>query len=103
MSPWTVHTPLIAWGPEFKRATTIRVPAGNIDIAPTVLALEGLSIPDQMQGRPLLECLRSGPDAEKMASETRLTEQTLPGGYRAVIQISSTAGHSYVDKSWRVK
>lgn len=101
--PWTVHTPMIAWGPDFKRSAVIRTPAGNIDIAPTLLTLEGIPIPTGMQGRPLLEGLRGGPDPEKMLVETHTIEVSNGHGYKAAVQISNTNGHDYVDKAWRVK
>jgi arylsulfatase A-like enzyme len=100
--PWTVHTPMIAWGPDFKRNAVVRSPSGNIDIAPTILNLEGIPIPSEMQGRPLLEALRSGPDSEKMRVETHTLEVSNGRGYKAAIHISNVNGHDYVDKTWRV-
>src|SRR6185503_12295308 len=42
MSPWTVRNTFIAWGVDFKRGVTLRTPAGNVDLAPTLLALMNL-------------------------------------------------------------
>lgn len=42
MSPWNVRNTFLAWGVDFKRGATIGVPAGNVDVAPTILALLGL-------------------------------------------------------------
>ena len=42
MSPWVVHNTFIAWGPDFKRGVTVRTPASNVDLAPTLLALMNL-------------------------------------------------------------
>ncbi len=51
-----VHNTLIANGPSFKPATTISNPSGNVDVAPTVAYLLGLSMP-QADGRVLNEAL----------------------------------------------
>ncbi len=42
MSPWVVHNTFLAWGPDFKRGVTVRTPASNVDLAPTLLALMNL-------------------------------------------------------------
>ena len=39
MSPWNVRNTFLAWGVDFKKRTTVRAPAGNVDVAPTILAL----------------------------------------------------------------
>jgi hypothetical protein len=51
-----VHNTLIANGPSFKAATTVTNPSGNVDVAPTVAYLLGLSMP-QADGRILNEAV----------------------------------------------
>jgi predicted AlkP superfamily pyrophosphatase or phosphodiesterase len=51
-----VHNTLIANGPSFQPASTIADPSGNVDVAPTVAYLLGLSMP-QADGRILNEAL----------------------------------------------
>ncbi|HEX7646685.1 MAG TPA: phosphodiesterase, partial [Noviherbaspirillum sp.] len=51
-----VHNTLIANGPSFLGAKTITNPSGNVDVAPTVAYLLGLSMP-QADGRVLNEAL----------------------------------------------
>ncbi|HXJ84520.1 MAG TPA: alkaline phosphatase family protein [Candidatus Methylomirabilis sp.] len=51
-----VHNTLIASGPSFRPATTITTPTGNVDVAPTVAYLLGLSLP-RADGRVLDEAL----------------------------------------------
>jgi arylsulfatase A-like enzyme len=51
-----VHNTLIANGPSFQPAATISSPSGNVDLAPTVAYLLGLSLP-QADGRVLNEAL----------------------------------------------
>ena len=51
-----VHNTLIANGPSFKSSATVANPSGNVDVAPTVAYLLGLSMP-QADGRVLNEAL----------------------------------------------
>jgi predicted AlkP superfamily pyrophosphatase or phosphodiesterase len=100
MSPWNVRNTLLAWGPDFKRQTIVRNPAGNVDVTPTILALLGLD-PAGCDGRVLHEALADGPDVEHVAVARRAhTVET--GAYRAALQISEVDGRRYVDKSWRL-
>jgi arylsulfatase A-like enzyme len=102
MSPWTVRNTMIAWGPAFKRGVTVRVPAGNVDVAPTILALHGIDAAG-LDGRVLREALADGPDEEQVTIETRTyTTEAAGGTYRAILQMSDVAGRRYVDKSWRL-
>jgi len=56
-SPIDVHNTLIAAGPDFKTAFSDTYPSGNVDVAPTVASILGLSLP-QANGRVLKESLR---------------------------------------------
>ena len=55
-SPIDVHNTLLAAGPAFKAGATVATPSGNVDLAPTVARLFGLSMP-QADGRVLEEAL----------------------------------------------
>jgi hypothetical protein len=104
MSPWTIRNTCLAWGVDFKRGVAIRVPAGNVDLVPTIVALKGLSADTSYDGRVLQEALLGGPDEEQVPIETRiLTTQTDGGHYQAAIQISTVEQQRYIDKSWRVR
>jgi arylsulfatase A-like enzyme len=61
-SPFDVHNTLIAFGPDFREGMKDELPSGNVDVAPTVASILGLSLP-RADGRPLLEALRNGPAA----------------------------------------
>ena len=58
-SPGELHNTLIASGPSFRSGLESSLPSGNIDIAPTVLELLGLPVPDHFDGRVLREALQS--------------------------------------------
>lgn len=51
-----VRNTLIAQGPSFQRGATVATPTGNVDVAPTVAYLLGLSMP-QANGRVINEAL----------------------------------------------
>jgi arylsulfatase A-like enzyme len=101
MSPWNVRSTLLAWGVGFKTRATVRVPAGNVDVTPTILALLGVGKGDGLDGRILSEALAGGLDPEQVGVDTRV-HTTEAGAYRAAIQISVVDGRRYVDKSWRL-
>jgi arylsulfatase A-like enzyme len=107
MSPWVVRNTFIAWGADFKRGTTVRTPAGNVDLAPTLLALMGLDRAvdlGRFDGRPLREAFRDGPDEEQIPVDVRTYVVAAPDGdYRAAIQVTQLDRFRYVDKSWRMK
>ena len=58
-SPHDLDNTLIASGPDFRRGWIDETPTGNIDVAPTILALLGLKAPQPMDGRVLVEALRN--------------------------------------------
>jgi arylsulfatase A-like enzyme len=102
MSPWNVRNTLLAWGVDFKKRTTVRAPAGNVDVTPTILALLGIAEGGGLDGRVLDEALEGPADPEQVAVDTRvLTVEA--GAYRAAIQVSEVDGRRYLDKSWRIR
>jgi predicted AlkP superfamily pyrophosphatase or phosphodiesterase len=101
MSPWNVRNTLVAWGAGFKARTVVPVPAGIVDVTPTILALLDIGEHDGLDGRVLSEALVGGPDAEHVGVDTRV-HTTETGAYRAAIQVSVVEGRRYVDKSWRL-
>ncbi|HYR71152.1 MAG TPA: alkaline phosphatase family protein [Candidatus Acidoferrum sp.] len=101
MSPWNVRNTFLAWGAGVKKGVTVRAPAGNVDVTPTVLALLGIDGEPGLDGRVVTEALEGGPDPERVAVETRI-HTAAAGAYRAALQISTVDSRRYVDKSWRV-
>jgi arylsulfatase A-like enzyme len=71
-SPIDVHNTLIAFGPDFREGFKDPLPSGNVDVAPTIAGILGLSLP-RADGRPLLEALRNGP----AAADYRVASRTL--------------------------
>jgi arylsulfatase A-like enzyme len=58
-----VHIPLIIKMPAMAKGKKIEMPVGQVDIAPTILDLAGIQVPDWMEGRSLLPLIE-GKDVE---------------------------------------
>lgn len=103
MSPWNVRNTFFAWGVDFKRGVEVKVPASNVDLTPTILALKGINTNEAFDGRVLLEGLRGGPDDRYVHVRTHVfTTSANQGRYKAAIQVSEVENQRYVDQSWRL-
>jgi arylsulfatase A-like enzyme len=104
MSPWTVHNTFIAWGADFKHGTTVRTPASNVDMAPTLLALMNLDKEVDMRrfdGRVLREAFADGPDEEQVPVQIRTYfAETADGGYRAALHPINHHFRAFTLKPW---
>jgi arylsulfatase A-like enzyme len=58
-SPAELHNTLIVSGPSFTSGVRSEMASGNIDVAPTILEILGLTQPDHFDGRVLHEALKS--------------------------------------------
>jgi len=63
LSRFDLRGTLIASGPSFKKGYVSEIPSGNVDVAPTVLALLGVAQPKAMDGRVLGEGLAASESA----------------------------------------
>lgn len=97
-SPFDIHNTLIASGPALKQGIHSQVPSGNVDLAPTLLHLCGVPVPDSMQGRLLSELLKEGPDPASIEVKERTHAARTPdGAYSLKLVLSEAAGRSYLD------
>jgi arylsulfatase A-like enzyme len=78
-SPIDVHNTLIGSGPDFTKNFVDQLPTGNVDVAPTIAHILGLSMP-QADGRPLLEALRSSRNATCSITPRTISPQQLATG-----------------------
>ncbi|MQA05532.1 MAG: sulfatase-like hydrolase/transferase [Streptosporangiales bacterium] len=102
VGPHDITTTMIACGPDFRSGVVSHVPAGNVDLAPTILALATGEEP-ALDGRVLKEALKDGPAPATVRTSTRvLTAPPGNGRTGSAVQVSLADGHRYVDKSWRV-
>ncbi len=102
LSRFDMNNTLIASGPDFRSGHVSEVPSGNIDLAPTVLALLGVERPASMDGRVLAEALAGasvGVDPPKVETETFKASRDL--GYRRWRQdlvVSRVGGVTYFEQ-----
>ncbi len=104
MSKHEMNNVLLARGPSFRQQTRVISPTGNVDIAPTVLNLLGLSVPDDMDGRVIVEVLGEGQGSVEWRKKIHTSEVRIEGGlYRQEVTLSSVGGTAYVDSGsgWR--
>jgi arylsulfatase A-like enzyme len=80
-SPVDVHNTLVAFGPDFRSSFRDTLPTGNVDVAPTLARILGITLP-QADGRSLDEALTfaSVPlDAYRVETPEPLTTATVTG------------------------
>jgi arylsulfatase A-like enzyme len=98
LNPFMVHTPLILWGPNFRRNAVVHAPTANSDIAPTILAIEGLQPLPAMTGRVVAEAFA------KPAKEPPVTTHGVKvstEGYCAEVHLTTAGNTVYVDSGKR--
>jgi arylsulfatase A-like enzyme len=100
-SPYDMRNSLFAWGPRFKRGLRSDVPAGVVDVAPTVRHLLGLP-GAAADGRVLAEALAGGP-APETVEVVRTAHEAAAGGLRQRLRRASVGGTSYLEgvDAWR--
>ena len=99
LNPFMVHTPLILWGPGFRKQATVHAPTANSDIAPTILALQGLRPLPTMTGRVVAEAFAK-PLTKEPEVKTR-TVKVSTEGYCAEVQLTTAGKTTYIDSGKR--
>lgn len=96
LSPYDMHNTLIAAGPDFRAGYVDELPSGNVDVAPTVMWICGITPGDKMDGRVLREALLA---SDKPAPQTKEKTLTAPSdaGQR-YLKISSVEDTEYLDE-----
>ncbi|HLW35150.1 MAG TPA: alkaline phosphatase family protein, partial [Chthoniobacterales bacterium] len=98
LSRFDMHNTLIAAGPDFRTGLTSELPTGNVDLAPTILAILGINPPPKMDGRIISEAMRTGP-APKSGTRTVDATRKLPNGtWRQHLTISHVGDTTYLDE-----
>ena len=101
MSPHELHNTLIAGGPSFKPGMLNDIPSGNIDLAPTVLALLDLPGGEHMDGRALTEAFEGGPEQREVevTGEHHTVHRTVfKTEYRQIVRTSRVGDTQYLDE-----
>jgi predicted AlkP superfamily pyrophosphatase or phosphodiesterase len=99
LNPFVTHSTLLAVGPDFVQGKVVELPAGNQDIAPTVLALERLALPQTLDGRVLSEAFRKTSKWLVKTSSRRL--QASAGDFCAEIEVSYAGSKRYLNQARR--
>ena len=111
LSRFDMHNTLIVAGPDFRRGGTDDLPTGNIDLAPTILQILGITPPQQLDGRVLSEAMTgrvSAPrrlpkvfKAERAPYQPTTIEATKnfpSGSWRQSLKISRVGSTVYLDE-----
>ena len=96
ISPWEIRNTFVLAGPGLKAGLEDPLPAGNLDLAPTLLHLLGLEPPPGQHGRVLTEALVGGPDPAVLPVEHE-TAAAERGSYRQEVRFSLVGGTRYLD------
>ena len=100
LGPSDVHNTLVAAGPDIRAGFRDELPTGNIDVAPTLLAILGLAQPGGCDGRILLEAL-NGVDFTAPKPETKRITATRTfdsGAWTQYIQTTTLGDKTYFDE-----
>ncbi|HRK33355.1 MAG TPA: alkaline phosphatase family protein, partial [Candidatus Hydrogenedentes bacterium] len=99
-SPYDIHNTLIAVGPDIKEGIASEVPTANVDIAPTIAHILGISPAPTMDGRVMSEILRGGPSPSSISVTKKVdrTERKLENStYQVELHRTLVEGRYYLD------
>ena len=102
MSRHELRNTLIARGPSFRRSAVVETPTGNIDVAPTILHLLGMSGAEEMDGRVLHEGFAGGDGSSSVEERTERHVAELDD-YRQEVTVTTVGGSVYVDEGNAVR
>ncbi len=92
-----LHNTLIASGPDFRKGWNDEIATGNIDVAPTILALLGLKPPPAMDGRILAEALRGSKEEPTQKPNELITKRNLGDTiWRQTLSLTSIGRTTYI-------
>ncbi len=100
LSRFDMRNTLIAAGPDFRRGEVDDLPSGNVDLAPTILRILGITAPQELDGRILSEAMVNI-DMPTLKPETKTFEETkdFPSGtWRQSLRISRVGSTIYLDE-----
>lgn len=99
-SRYDLHNTLIAAGPDFRRGLVSLLPSGNVDVAPTVLHILGVTPPQPMDGRVLTEAMTIPGPAVGSPKTTTLNASNRVGNrvWRQYLKRTELNGVVYLDE-----
>jgi hypothetical protein len=106
-SPYDLRHTLVVAGPHFRQGYVSALPAGIVDIAPTVLALLDLPPLPTAQGRVLREACRDAAttDPPREVEDEESASAVLPGGrvYRQRVRLARVGDTAYLLGGWAAR
>ncbi|MGB8170011.1 MAG: alkaline phosphatase family protein [Chthoniobacteraceae bacterium] len=96
LSRFDIHNTLIAAGPDIRAGFVDELPSANVDVAPTILRILGITAPETSDGRALLEAL-AGVDWQAPSPATKSIE-SMTKGWRQYLKITTLGEHTYLDE-----
>jgi arylsulfatase A-like enzyme len=97
LSAYEMHNTLVATGPDFRQGWQDAVPTGNVDLAPTVLWILGVSREAPMDGRVLLEAM-PGHTLGRKISAAVLRAENPANGWKQYLKVSRVGTTEYFDE-----
>src|ERR1039457_2295587 len=100
LSPFDIHNTFVAAGPDFRKGMVDQLPSGNIDLAPTVLHILGVTSPEHMDGRVLAEALTSEtPKSPAPVAHTLDATRDLGTSvWQQYLRVTEFGGTTYLDE-----
>ena len=100
LSRFDMHNTLIAAGPDFRRGVADELPTGNVDVAPTILWILGITPPRPMDGRVLTEALTIDGPRVGTPKTTRIEAKNPQGKFiwRQYLKRTELNGVVYIDE-----
>jgi len=99
ISSWEINNTLVLSGAGVKEGLSHQLPAGNVDLAPTLAELLGVGPLPEADGRVLAEVLDGGPHPREIKASRETVYADL-GSKRQGIQISTVGTTRYLDLGW---
>lgn len=88
---------MAAIGPDFKKGYADKAPVGNVDVAPTLAHILGITLtgPGTLKGRVIDEALKDGKEP-KVEKRTLASDKT-PGGFQTILNEQQVGDTKYFD------
>ena len=98
--PSDMHNTMIAYGPDFRLNWRDTLPTGNVDIAPTVYWILGITPPKSVDGRVLSEAMTiPAPEIKTNTSARKVASVKTPTGtWVQYLKVSEVNGTHYIDE-----
>jgi arylsulfatase A-like enzyme len=99
LSEFDVHNILFAAGPDFRERTTTTLPSSNLDLAPTILHLLGVTPPQKLDGRILVEAMEEKAERVEPLTKTMQVTRKFPSGeWQQHLRVSLVGETIYLDE-----